>query len=118
MTKMLRSSLLALMAIVLAVVPAFAQEQEDLKNYAGVYEFEAPDYGVISVVVTLTDEGGLTLSAMNTTTPLKHLSGKSYEMNSPDFGVINVGFIEEDDGTISSMSIDAYDFSFVAVKKQ
>ena len=120
MRKFLRSAVLGIVALALAIVPALAQEQAgapDVTKFIGVYEFEAPDYGLISLVVEKADDGTLTLTAMQATLPLAHLSGNLYELNSPDFGVIKIGFIEEEDGTVSAMTIDSYDFSFVAVKK-
>ena len=106
----------------LALVPAFAQEQEtekDLTDYAGVYEFEAPDYGVIAVTIALTEEKALTISAMGSVPEvLKHISGELYEFESPEFGLINIGFVKEDDGSISAITIDSYAFSFIATKKK
>ncbi len=48
---------------------------------------------------------------------MKHIDGNLWEIESPDFGLINIGFVEEDDGSVSAITIDSYDFSFVAFKK-
>ena len=121
MHKLFRSAVLGIIALVVAITPALAQDQAeapDLTKYVGLYEFEAPDYGVMEIGVAVTeDEDGLTLSAMGTTTLLVHISGEAYELTTPDFGVINIGFIVEDDGSVSAMTLDSYDFSFVALKK-
>ena len=121
MSKFLRASLLGLIAVVLAVVPALAQDEqepENLDKLAGVYEFEIPDYGVISVVIAITEEKDVTISAMGAVpSAMKHVEGNLYEFESPDFGLINIGFVEEDDGSVSAITIDSYDFSFVAFKK-
>ena len=122
MSKFLRTSLLSLIAVALAIVPAIAQDEqkpEDLAKLAGTYEFEAPDYGVIAVVIEVTEEKTVTLSAMSSPpSALTHIEGSLWEFNSPEFGLINIGFVEEDDGSISAITIDSYDFSFVAYKKQ
>ena len=123
MHKFLRSTVLGLIALIVAIAPALGQEQEseapDLSKYAGVYEFEAPDYGVMEIGIAVTeDETGLTLAAMGAVTPLRHISGHAYELDTPDFGVLAIGFVLEDDGSISALTIDGYDFSFVAFKKQ
>jgi|TARA_B100002003_G_scaffold196640_1_gene186855 hypothetical protein len=122
MNKFLRSSLLSLLAVVLAVIPALAQDEqtpENLEKLAGVYEFEAPDYGVISVTIGVTEEKELTISAMGAVpTAMKHVEGNLWELQSPDWGLLNIGFVEEDDGSISAITIDSYSFSFVAFKKK
>jgi len=124
MRKLLKSSLLLLAAFALALVPAFAQDQEqdtekDLTGYAGVYEFEEPSYGVIAVTIVLTEEKALTVSAMGSVpSVLTHISGNLYEFESPEYGLINIGFVAEDDGTISGITIDSYAFSFFATKKK
>jgi len=119
MRTFVRSSILGVLALALAAVPVLAQEQEmDLEKFVGNYEFESPDLGLVSITVTLTDEGELTLSAMDSPPmPLIHLHGNSYEGESPEFGVITFGFVEDDDGAVTMMTIDGYDFSFVAEKK-
>jgi len=122
MNKSLRASLLSLIAIALAVVPALAQDQEEAPNFdklAGVYEFEAPDYGVISVAIEVSEEKAVTISAMGAVpTAMTHIEGNLWEFDSPEFGLINIGFVEEDDKTISAITIDSYDFSFIAYKKK
>jgi uncharacterized protein YdeI (BOF family) len=122
MSKFLRSSLLSLIAVVLAVVPTLAQDEqkpENLDKLAGVYEFEAPDYGVISVAIALSEEKDVTISAMGAVPSVtKHIEGNLWEFDSPDFGLINIGFVEEDDGSVSAITIDSYDFSFIAFKKK
>lgn len=122
MSKTFRSSLLSLIAVALALVPALAQDQqkpENLDKLAGVYEFEAPDYGVISVVIELTEKKDVTISAMGAVpSVMKHVDGSLWEFDSPDFGLINIGFVEEDDGSVSAITIDSYDFSFIAFKKK
>jgi len=124
MNKFLRASVLSLIAVAVAILPVLAQDQEQAKpenldKLAGVYEFEAPDYGVISVVVAITEEKAVTLSAMSSPpAPLAHIEGNLWEFNSPEFGLINIGFVEEDDGSVSAITIDSYDFSFVAFKKK
>ena len=104
------------------VGPALAQDQqepENLDKLAGVYEFEAADYGVISVVIELTEEKDVTISAMGAVpSVMKHVEGNLWEFDSPDFGFINIGFVEEDDGSVSAITIDSYDFSFIAFRKK
>ncbi len=119
MRKFIRSTILGVLALALALVPAVAQEQEmDLKKFVDTYEFEAPDFGLIGVVVAVTDAGELTLAAMDSPPmPLVHLTSNSFEGDSPEFGVITFGFVEDEDGTVTIMTIDGYDFSFVAEKK-
>ena len=124
MNKSVRSSLMAILALLIAAVPVLGQEQEttpaqNLDKLAGVYEFEAPDYGVISVNIAVSEEQELTIAAMNQMPQaLKHIEGNLWEFNSPEFGLINIGFVEEDDGSISAITIDSYEFSFIAYKKQ
>lgn len=122
MNRLLRPSLLSLIAVALTVVPALAQDQQEPENLdalAGVYEFEAPDYGVISVVIALTEEKDVTISAMGAIpSVMKHVEGNLWEFDSPDFGFINIGFVEEDDGSVSAITIDSYDFSFIAFRKK
>lgn len=122
MNRLLRPSLLSLIAVALTVVPALAQDQqepENLDKLAGVYEFEAADYGVISVVIELTEEKDVTISAMGAVpSVMKHVEGNLWEFDSPDFGLINIGFVEEDDGSVSAITIDSYDFSFIAFRKK
>jgi len=124
MNKFLRASVLSLIAVAVAILPVLAQDQEQAKpenldKLAGVYEFEAPDYGVISVVIAITEEKAVTLSAMSSPpAALAHIEGNLWEFNSPEFGLINIGFVEEDDGSVSAITIDSYDFSFVAFKKK
>lgn len=122
MNRLLRPSLLSLIAVALTVVPALAQDQqepENLDKLAGVYEFEAADYGVISVVIELTEEKDVTISAMGAVpSVMKHVEGNLWEFDSPDFGFINIGFVEEDDGSVSAITIDSYDFSFIAFRKK
>jgi|AP95_1055475.scaffolds.fasta_scaffold197149_2 hypothetical protein len=119
MHKLLRSAVLGIIGFAVALAPALGQEQqaEDLSKYVGAYTVEIPDYGVMEIAIAIADEGGLTLTAIGATTPLKHLSGSAYELDTPDFGIINIGFIAEDDGSISALTINGYDFSFVAIKK-
>ncbi len=118
MRKFVRSTVLGVLALALAVVPAFAQEQEmDLEKFVGTYEFEAPDFGLIDILVAVTDAGELTLEAMDgPPMPLVHLTGNTFEGDSPEFGMITFGFVEDEDGTVTMMTIDGYDFSFVAEK--
>jgi hypothetical protein len=119
MHKLLRAAALGLIALAVAVTPLLGQEQQSREKFVGVYEFEAPDYGVIAVTIGLTEENELTISAMgNAPETMKHLSGNRYQFNSPDYGLISIGFVEEEDGTVSSITIDSYDFSFIAVKKR
>jgi len=121
MNKTLRNTLLSLFAVVLAAAPALAQEQqkpENVDKLAGVYEFEAPDYGVIAVTIVVTEEKDVTLSAMGSVPAvMTHIEGNLWEFNSPEFGLINIGFVEEEDGSISAITIDSYSFSFIAYKK-
>jgi len=122
MNKSLRTALLSVFAVALAVVPALAQDQEEAPNLdklAGMYEFEAPDYGVISVDIVVTEEKAVTISAMGAVpTAMKHIEGNLWEFDSPEFGLITIGFVEEDDKTISAITIDSYDFSFIAYKRK
>jgi hypothetical protein len=119
MHKLLRAAALGLMALAVAVTPLLGQQQQSREKFVGVYEFEAPDYGVIAVTIGLTDDNELTISAMGSApSTMKHLSGNRYQFNSSDYGLINIGFVEEEDGTVSSITIDSYDFSFIATKKK
>ena len=122
MSKFLRASLLGLIAVVLAVVPALAQDEQEPENVdklAGVYEFEIPDYGVISVVIAITEEKDVTISAMDSVpSAMKHVDGNLWEIESPDLDLINIGFVEEDDGSISAITIDSDNFSYVAFKEK
>ena len=122
MHNLLRSAVLGIIALAVAIAPALGQDQEqqagDPSKYAGAYAFEVPDYGVIEIDVVFTEENGLTLSALDATTPLIHISGHTYELDTPDYGLINISFIEEEDGSISALTLDAADFSFVAPKKK
>ena len=120
MHKLLRSAVLGIIGFAVAIAPALGQDQQagDLSKFAGVYTVEIPDYGVMEIGVAIADEGGLTLTAMGNTMPLKHISGNAYELDTPDFGIINIGFVAEDDGSISALTLDGYDFSFVATKKK
>ena len=122
MNKLLRTSLLSLITLAVAVFPAIGQDQQSPANIdklAGVYEFEAPDYGVIAVVIEVTEEKAVTLSAMSSPpAALTHIEGNLWEYNSPDFGLISIGFVEEEDGSVSAITIDSYDFSFIALKKK
>lgn len=121
MTKSLRSSLLSIVALLLAVFPALAQEAQqppEVDQLAGVYEFEAPDYGVIAVTIAVTEEKAVTISAMGSSpAAMKHIEGNLWEFNSPEYGHITIGFVEEEDGSISAITIDSYAFSFIAYKK-
>lgn len=84
-----------------------------------MYEFEAPDYGVISVAIAVTEEQELTIAAMGQVPQaMKHIEGNLWEFNSAEFGLINIGFVEEEDSTISAITIDSYEFSFIAYKTQ
>lgn len=123
MNKHLRTTFLSLIAALLAVFPALAQEQQqqppELDKLAGVYEFEAPDYGVIAVTIAVTEEKQVTVSAMGSAPmAMKHIENNLWEFNSPEYGLINIGFVEEEDGTVSSITIDSYSFSFIAYKKK
>ncbi len=122
MHKLLRCSLLGLVTLALAIVPAPAQDQQEpekLDKLPGVYEFEAPDYGVISVVIELTEDKAVTISAMGSVPQaMTHIEGNLWEYDSPEFGHITIGFVEEDDGSVSAITIDSYDFSFIAFKKK
>jgi len=122
MNRLLRTSVLSFIALAIAVFPAIGQDQQKPQNVdrlAGVYEFEAPDYGVIAVVIDVTEEKGVTLSAMSSPpAALTYIEGNLWEYNSPDFGLISIGFVEEEDGSVSAITIDSYDFSFIAIKKK
>lgn len=124
MNKSLRNSLLSLLAMAVAVVPVLAQEQQqqqppNLDKLAGVYEFEMPDYGIVPVTVTLTEEKDVTISAMGQVPQkMRHVEGNLWELSSPDFGLLSIGFVEEEDGSISAMTIDSYDFSIIAYKRK
>ena len=122
MSKFLRASLLGLIAVVLAIVPALAQDDQEPENVdklAGVYEFEIPDYGVISVVIAITEEKDVTISAMGRVpSAMKHIDGNLWEIENPDSGLFNIGFVEEDDGSISAITIDSDNFSYVAFKEK
>ena len=89
----------------------------DLEKFTATYEFEAPDFGLVDILVAVTDAGELTLEALDgPPMPLVHLTDNSYEGESPEFGVITFGFVEDQDGVVTMLTIDGYDFSFVAEK--
>jgi hypothetical protein len=123
MNKFLRRSLLSIIALLLAAVPVLAQEQQqqppNIDKIAGVYEFEMPDYGVVPVTVTVSEEKEVAISAMGAVpTKMSHIEGNLWELNSAEFGYITIGFVEDEDDSISAMTIDSYDFSFIAYKKK
>lgn len=123
MNEFLRRSLLSIIAMLLAAVPVLAQEQQqqppNIDKIAGVYEFEMPDYGVVPVTVTVSEEKEVAISAMGSVpTKMSHIEGNLWELNSPEFGYITIGFVEEEDGSISAMTIDSYEFSFIAYKRK
>ena len=121
MHKLLRSAVLGIIGFAVAIAPALGQDQgqhrEDVSKYAGVYAVEIPDYGLMEIGIVVAEENGLTLSAMGNITPMTHTSGTTYELDNPENDIINVGFVEEEDGSISALTIDAYDFSLVATRK-
>ena len=119
MRKLVRSSILSILALALALVSVLAQEQEmDLKKFVGIYEVDIPDIGLTEIVSALNDRGELTIAAMGAPPiPLVHLTGNTFEGESPEYGVIAFGFVEDEDAAVTMMTIDGYEFSLVAEKK-
>ena len=122
MSKFLRSTLLSLIAVALALVPALAQEEktaEDVDKLPGVYEFEATDYGVVALTIAVTEDKKVTISAMGAVpSVMKHVEGNMWEIETSEWGLLSIGFVEEDDGSISALTLESYDFSFFAVKQK
>lgn len=112
------TALFSVVALLFALTPAFAQQGGDLQKFAGTYEFDVPDFGLITVFVEVTEENTLTLSAMDQPpSELKQLDANRFELDSPEMGIIAIGFIENEDGEVTQMTIDSFEFSFVAEKK-
>ncbi|MFQ5742400.1 MAG: DUF3471 domain-containing protein [Acidobacteriota bacterium] len=120
-------SSVALVALFLAAMPLQAgsnsvQEQElSLDKLIGDYEFEVPEFGPIVVTIALKEEATLTIQSTYDGGPasnLNHVEDNKYKLESSEFGTINIEFFEDEGGNVTSMSIDSYEFSFVAKKKE
>ena len=123
----MRRAVAFLFAIVVASslvfsIPAGAstsgQDDAPFKRFAGMYEADIPDMGVMSIAVTYGDESGvLTIAAeAQAATEMEHLKGTRFKIESYEFGTIYLEFLESEEGEITSMAIDGYDFSFIAIR--
>lgn len=95
-----------------------SQEEESAARFAGSYEADIPDMGVMMITVTHNDEDGtLTIAAeAQPATEMEHIKANRYKIETYEFGAIYIEFLEDDQGEVTSMAIDGYDFSFIAIK--
>ena len=114
-------------AVVFAVVaatslivgtPALAQEDSAHKRFAGMYEADIPDMGVMGITITYSEDSDtLTIAAEAApATEMEHIKGNRYKIETYEFGTIYLEFLESEEGDVTSMAIDGYDFSFIAIK--
>ena len=82
MRKHFSVALFGIIALVFTLSPALGQQS--VEKFAGTYEFDAPDFGPVSIYVEMTESSMLTLSAMDSP-PLElvHIEGNMYEIDSP-----------------------------------
>ena len=94
------------------------QDEAPHKRFAGTYEADIPDMGTMAISVIHSEESGvLTLSAEAApATDLEFVKGSRFKMETYEFGTIYIEFLESEEGEITSMAIDGYDFSFIAIK--
>jgi hypothetical protein len=123
----MRRAFVVMFAIVVASSLVFAapagastggQDEASHKRFAGVYEADIPDMGTMAISVIHNEESGtLTLSAEAApATDLEFVKGSRFKMETYEFGTIYIEFLESEEGEITSMAIDGYDFSFIAIK--
>ena len=95
-----------------------AQDEAPFTRFAGMYEADIPDMGVMSIAVTYGDESGvLTVAAdAQAATEMEHIKGSRFKIESYEFGTIYLEFLESEEGEVTSMAIDGYDFSFIAIR--
>jgi len=94
------------------------QEESPHKRFAGMYEADIPDMGVMGITVTYSEESDtLTIAAEAApATEMEHIKGNRYKIETYEFGTIYLEFLESEEGEVTSMAIDGYDFSFIAIK--
>ena len=119
----MRRALAVAFAIVIAtslavVSPAVAQDESPHKRFAGMYEADIPDMGVMGISVSYSEESDtLTIAAEAApATEMEHIRGNRYKIETYEFGTIYLEFLESEEGEVTSMAIDGYDFSFIAIK--
>ena len=97
---------------------AAGQDEASHKRFAGTYEADIPDMGTMAISVIHSEESGvLTLSAEAApATDLEFVKGSRFKMETYEFGTIYIEFLESEEGEVTSMAIDGYDFSFIAIK--
>ena len=94
------------------------QDEAPFKRFVGTYEADIPDMGNMSIAITHNDESGvLTIAAeAQAATEMEHIKGSRFKIESYEFGTIYFEFLESEEGEVTSMAIDGYDFSFIAIK--
>jgi hypothetical protein len=103
-------------------VPAGAspsgQDEVSFDRFAGMYEADIPDMGTMAITITYSEESGvLTVAAeAQAATEMEHIKGSRFKIESYEFGTIYFEFLESEEGEVSSMAIDGYDFSFIAIR--
>ena len=121
----MRRAVVVLFAVILAssfVLAApnstVAQEESSHKRFAGMYEADIPDMGVMGITISYSDESdALTIAAEAApATEMEHIKGNRYKIETYEFGTIYLEFLESEEGEVTSMAIDGYDFSFIAIK--
>jgi hypothetical protein len=106
-------------SLVLAVPNStVAQEESSHKRFAGMYEADIPDMGVMGITVSYSEESdNLTIAAEAApATEMEHIKGNRYKIETYEFGTVYLEFLESEEGEVTSMAIDGYDFSFIAIK--
>jgi hypothetical protein len=106
-------------SLVLAVPNStVAQEESSHKRFAGTYEADIPDMGVMGITVSYSEESdNLTIAAEAApATEMEHIKGNRYKIETYEFGTVYLEFLESEEGEVTSMAIDGYDFSFIAIK--
>ncbi len=123
----MRRAIAIMFAVVVAATLVFSmpagaspvgQDEAPFKHFAGMYEADIPDMGPMSIAVTYSEESGvLTIAAeAQAATEMEHIKGSRFKIESYEFGTIYLEFLESEEGEVTSMAIDGYDFSFIAIK--
>jgi len=123
----MRRAIAVLFAVVVASSFAFAapagaldlgQDEASFKRFAGAYEADIPDMGTMAISIIHNEESGtLTISAEAApASEMEHVKGNRFKIETYEFGTIYLEFLESEEGEVTSMAIDGYDFSFIAVK--
>jgi hypothetical protein len=94
------------------------QDESPQKRFAGMYEADIPDMGVMGITITYSEESDtLTIAAEAApATEMEHIKGNRYKIETYEFGTVYLEFLESEEGEVTSMAIDGYDFSFIAIK--